>query len=128
MRTSSQSFPSSSCSRRTPTLSRHRHLSSEEPPYRRELQPLSAESFAALGEHPRDPLSILSFSTSRLVHRSSLATVLQRATCSAMVPPSFPCRATIGCAEADLHHPSMDQRLGLEPEDSPSHFQSWAKI
>jgi hypothetical protein len=91
-RTSSQSFLSSSCSRRTPTLSHCRHPSPEEPPCRREPQPLSAEMFAALGEHPCDLLSILLFSPSRLVHQSALAAVLRRAARSAMAPLSFHCR------------------------------------
>jgi hypothetical protein len=57
-------------------LSHRRHPSQEEPPCYHEPQPPSAETFAALGEHPRDPLSILPFSPSRLVHRSALAAVL----------------------------------------------------
>jgi hypothetical protein len=125
---SSQSFPSSSCCRRTPTLSHRRHLSPEKPPCCREPQPLSAESFATLGEHPRDPLSVLPFSPSRLVHRSFLAAVLHGAARSAIVPPGFPCRTAVGRAEADLHRPLLDQRPGLEPEDTPSRFQSWQKI
>jgi hypothetical protein len=90
--------------------------------------PPSAESFAALGEHPCDPLSILPFSPSCLVHQNALAAVLQRAARLAMAPPGLPCRATVGCAGADLHHPLMDQRPGLEPEDTPLHFKSWSKI
>jgi hypothetical protein len=108
MRTSLQSFLLSSWSRRTPTLSRRRHPSPEEPPHRREMQPPPAELFVALGEHPRDPLSVLPFSLLCLVHRSTLAAV--------------------GCVLADLHRPSMDQRLRLEPEDIPSRFKSWSKI
>jgi hypothetical protein len=115
---SSRSFPSSSCSRRTPTLSRRHHPSSEKPPYRREPQPPSAESFAALGEHPRDPHSVLPFSLSHLVHRSTLAAMLRRAARSAMAPSGFPCRATVGRAGADLHRPFVDQRLRLEPKDT----------
>jgi hypothetical protein len=110
MRTSSQSFPSSSCSRRTPTLSRRHHPCLEESPHRCEPQPPSAESFATLGEHPRDPLSILPFSPSRLVYRSALAAMLRWAARSAMAPLGFPC-----------------QRPGLEPEDTPSRFKSWPK-
>jgi hypothetical protein len=128
MRTSLRSFPLSSCSRRTPLLSCRRHPSPEEPPHRREPQPPSTESFTALGEHPRDPLSILPFSPSLLVHQSALATVLRRAVHSAMVPSGFPCHATIGRAGVDLHHPLMDQRSGLEPADTPSHFKSWSTI
>jgi hypothetical protein len=128
MRTSLRSFLSSSCSRRTPTLSCRRHPSSEEPPHRRKPQPPTVESFAALGEHPHDPLSVLPFSSSRLVHRSAQAAVLRRASRSAMAPLVFPCRATVGHAGADIHHPSMDQRLGLQPEDTPSCFESWPKI
>jgi hypothetical protein len=75
--------------------------------------PSPAESFAALGEHPRDPLSILPFSLSRLVHRSALAAVLRQAARLAMVPSGFPCRAAIGRTGADLHHPSMDQQPRL---------------
>jgi hypothetical protein len=58
-------------------LSDRRHPCPEEPPCHREPQPPSAEMFAALGEHPHDPLSILPFSPSRLVHRSALAAVLR---------------------------------------------------
>jgi hypothetical protein len=57
-------------------LSHRRHQSPKELPYRHDQQPLSVETFAALGVHPRDPLSILPFSLSRLVHRSALAVVL----------------------------------------------------
>jgi hypothetical protein len=128
MRMSSWSFLSSSCSWRTPTLSRRRHPSLEEPPSCREPQPPSAESFAALGEHPHDPLSVLSFSPSRLMHGRALAVVLWQAAHSAMAPPGFPYRAAVGHAGADLQCPSMDQRPGLEPEDTPSHFKSWSKI
>jgi hypothetical protein len=58
-------------------LSHRCHLSPEESPCRREPQPPSAETFASLGEHPRDPPSIMLFFPSRLVHRSALAAVLQ---------------------------------------------------
>jgi hypothetical protein len=61
-RTSLRSFPSSSCSRRTPTLSHRYHLSLEESPCRREPQPPSAETFASLGEHPHDPPPLCYFS------------------------------------------------------------------
>jgi hypothetical protein len=108
-RTSLQSFPLSSCHRRTPTLSHHRHPSPEEPPRRHEPQPSSIESFASLGVHPHDPLSVLPFSPLRLVHRSNLAAMLRRAFHSAMAPPGFPCPTAVGCARADLHRPSMDQ-------------------
>jgi hypothetical protein len=128
MRTSLQSFPTSSCSQRTPMLSHCRHPSPEEPPRCCEPQPPSAESFAALGEHPRDSLFVLPFSPSRLVHRSALAAVLRWATRSAMASLGFPCRAALGRAGADLHHPSMDQWPGLEPEDTPSYFKSWPNI
>jgi hypothetical protein len=124
MRTSSWSFPSSSCSWRTPTLSRRHHPSPEEPPGRCEPQPPSAESFPALGEHPHDPLSILPFRPSRLLHQSALTAVLRWAARSAMVTPGFPCRTAVGRGEADLHRPSMDQQPGLELEDIPSHFKS----
>jgi hypothetical protein len=42
-------------------LSSHRHPSPEEPPHRREPQLLPTKLFAALSEHPCDPLSVLSF-------------------------------------------------------------------
>jgi hypothetical protein len=109
-------------------LSRRRHPSLEEPPRRREPQLLSVESFASLGEHPRVPLSILPFSLSRLVHQSALAAVLQRVTSSAMAQPVFPYRATVGPIGANLHRPSMDQRPGLEPDDTPSCFKLWPEI
>jgi hypothetical protein len=125
---SSQSFPSSSCSRRTSTFSHRRHPSPEEPPCHREPQPPSAELFAALGEHPHDPLSIWTFSPSHLVHQSVLADVLGRVAHSVMAPPGFPCRAAVGRGATNLHRPSMDQRPGLEPEDTPSHFKSRQKI
>jgi hypothetical protein len=115
MRTSSRSFPPSSCSRRTPTLSHHRHPSPEEPPCRREPQPSSTILFATLGDHPHDPLSILPFSPSHLVHWSALGAVLRWAARSAMASPGF-------------HRPFVDRRLRLEPEDTPSHFKSWPKI
>jgi hypothetical protein len=128
MGTSSWSFPSSSCSWRTPTLSHHRHPSPEEPPCRHEPQPSSIKSFAALGEHPRDPLSILLFSLLRLVHRSTLGVVLRWAARSAMAQPGFPCRAATRRAGANLHHPFIDRWPRLEPEDTPSRFKSWPKI
>jgi hypothetical protein len=109
-------------------LSHHRHPSPEEPPCRREPQPSFAESFAALGEHPRDALSVLPFSPSHLVHQSTLGAVLRRAARSAMAPSGFPCRAAVGRARANLHHPFVDRRPRLEPEDTPSHFKSWSKI
>jgi hypothetical protein len=128
MRTSSWSFPSSSCSQTTPTLSHHCHLSPEEPPCYREPQLSSAESFAALRECPRDPLSILSFSSSRLVHQSTPSAMLRQAGRSAMAPPGFPCRAVVERAGANLHRPFVDRRPRLEPEDTPSCFKSWSKI
>jgi hypothetical protein len=94
----------------------------------RRSHPSPAESFAALGEHPRDPLSILLFSLSRLVHWSALPAVLRQAARSAMVPSGFPCRAAVGRTGTDLHHPSMDQQPRLEHEDTPSCFKSWPKI
>jgi hypothetical protein len=114
MKTLLRSFPSSSWRRRTPTLSCRHHLSSEEPLRCHEPQLSPTEPFAALGENPHDPLSVLPFLPFCLVHRSTLATVLRRATVPAMAPPGFPYRATVGRARADLHLPSMDQRPGLE--------------
>jgi hypothetical protein len=128
MRMSSWSVPSSSCSRRTPTLSHHRRPSPEKPPCRCEPQPPSTESFAALGEHPHDPLSILPFSLSRLVHQSALGAMLWRAALSAMAPSGFPYRTAVGRARADLHRPFVDRWLRLEHEDTPSRFKSWPKI
>jgi hypothetical protein len=95
-------------------MSRHRHPSLEEPPRRREPQPPPAEPFVALGGHPCDPLSVLPFSPSCLVHQSALATVLRRATHSAMALSGFPRHTAVGRTGAYLHRPSMDQRLGLE--------------
>jgi hypothetical protein len=117
-RTSSRSFPSSSCSWRTPTLSRRCHLSLEGLPRCRKPQSSSAKSFAALGEHPRD-LFILPFSSLCLVHRSALAAVLRWVARSAMVPSGFPYRTTVGRAGADLHRPFVDRWPRLEPEDTP---------
>jgi hypothetical protein len=114
MRTSLQSYPSSSWSRRTPALSRRYHPSLEKPPHRLVLQPLPTEPFAALGENHRDPLSILPFSQSCLVHQSTLATVLRLAARPGNGTVRFPCCAAVGRAEDVLHHPSMDQRPRLE--------------
>jgi hypothetical protein len=39
--------------------------------------PPPTEPFAALGEHPRDPLSVLPLSPSCLVHQSAMAAMLR---------------------------------------------------
>jgi hypothetical protein len=55
-------LPSSSWSRRNSASSRSRHPSPEEPPRHHEPQPPLTEPFAAVGEQPCDPLSVLPIS------------------------------------------------------------------
>jgi hypothetical protein len=105
---------SSSWSRRTATSSRRRHLSPEEVPHHCKPQPLPAKPFATLGEHHRDPVSVLPLSLSCLVHQSALDVVLRRAArpCNGVigctiVPP-------LGCTGTILHRPSMDEQPRLE--------------
>jgi hypothetical protein len=115
-RTSLRSFPSSSCSRRTPTLSHRYHLSLEESPCRREPQPPSAETFASLGEHPHDPPSIMLFFHRVWCTRApwlpcsgELPAWLWRRRVSTVVSPPSP-------AGAAVSRPRLDRRPRFERE------------